>query len=278
MYRPADFPDNDLPPLVDPNRPPWEMMPFRQPTTPMYNPPAPPPPPPPLANTPAQPQSQPMAMVFVTRFDRANPPPRPSEWRRDYVPPGRWKGLSMLRRAERNPPPLEPCHLTHTLLMPNDKTPVLSLDLRSELPLLDPLTSRLELLTTTTSREPNDTDLLQLATYFPVQRLRITHEYLPWIIDIHADTSPSNGVLVKDVLEQLRTFLQTPITPDDFYNRVLSAEDRECISDAYTARAAGRVDIMQRGVSKVDYLGAECVLSGFVEGRRGVWEMKTRSF
>ncbi|KAF7316338.1 hypothetical protein MIND_00152600 [Mycena indigotica] len=270
MPRPIDFPDDrhqvdrhlDMPPLVDNSHTPaWPMVPFNPQT--------------PQTPAPFLPQPLVQPVVFTTAYyDRRSPPRRPADWRRDYVPPGRWKGLSMLRKAETNPPPVERCNLIHTLLMPNTTTPVMSLDLRTGLPLLDP-SSSLEFLTSKNQHPPNETDLMQNASYFPVDCIRITHEYLPWTIDIRASTSPLNGVLIQDVLEQLVAALQTPIHWTDFYNRVLSAGDRERIAEAYRERAANRLDVMKGGVVKVDFLGTDCILHGFVEGRRGVWEMKT---
>nr|GAT46862.1 predicted protein [Mycena chlorophos] len=255
MVRPADFPRDDLPPLVDPepamNPPPtpaWPLVPFQQPgiAPPIFPNPAPQPPPAFI---------QPIVLT-TTYYDRTNPPRRPPDWRRNYVPIGRrFRALSIMCRCEdKISPPLEHCHLTHTLLMPNEKTPVMTLDLRSDLPLLDP--ERLELLTTTSRRPSNETDLMQRATIQPVDHIRIMHDALPWFIDIHAQ-SPDNGILVKDILEQTLAALQTPITTSEYYTEVLNADDRERIAEAYRERAGGRVDVLQRGVLRVDYLGKD---------------------
>ncbi|KAF7325952.1 hypothetical protein MKEN_00446100 [Mycena kentingensis (nom. inval.)] len=292
MPRPMDF--DAPPPLIDapdPLAPPWftstpaaapappiPMVPWGTPRMPgaaLYGAGALPPP------TPSPEHAEPI--VFNTRYwrDLDHLPSRPPDWRRDYVPPNRRGPFSTLfRKTEKTLPGLEHRHLIYALLMPNERTPIMSLDLRAgELPLLDPLRLQppsFELLATTAPREPNETDLLQLATVYPTHRIRLVHEDLPWYVDIFASTP--NGVLVKDVLEQLIAFLNTPICPQDFYNREMNATDREWITEAYRARAAGRMELMQRGVMKVDYLGRDCILSGFSETRqRGTWFIKTRS-
>ncbi|KAJ7204761.1 hypothetical protein GGX14DRAFT_308260, partial [Mycena pura] len=117
-------------------------------------------------------------------------------------------------------------------------------------------------------------DLSQLATSYPVHRLRFYHPRLPWYIDVCA--SQLNGVLVGDVLHQMHEKLQQPISPSDFYNDVLSAGDREVITYAYRARCADRVDVLQQGVRWVDYLGPHVILRGIVAGKNGMWLMKTR--
>jgi hypothetical protein len=167
---------------------------------------------------------------------------------------------------------LEHCHLSPLLLMPNHKMPVLSFDLRSDHP-FDP--SNLQLLTIA-GRPFNPTDLSQFATIRPVGHLRFYHPRLPWYIDVRA--SQPNGVLVADVLQQIHEKLHRPIRPQDFTNVVLDATDRELITDAYRNRADDRVDIMQQGVRKVDFMGSDVILLGFVEGRDGMWLMKTTSF
>ncbi|KAJ7461800.1 hypothetical protein B0H11DRAFT_2241615 [Mycena galericulata] len=164
---------------------------------------------------------------------------------------------------------LEHCHLSPLLLMPNSKMPIMSFDLRADHP-FDPM--NLELLTTA-GRPFNPTDLSQLATTRPVRRLRFYHHRLPWYIDVHA--SQPNGVLVGDVLHQIHEKLHRSIRPQDFSNTVLDAGDRELITDAYRARCDDKVEILQEGVRRVDFMGSDCILLGFLEGRNGMWLMKT---
>ncbi|KAJ6612697.1 hypothetical protein B0H10DRAFT_1806952 [Mycena sp. CBHHK59/15] len=129
----------------------------------------------------------------------------------------------------------------------------------------------LELLTT--GRPFNPTDLSQLATTRPVRKLRFYHPRLPWYIDVRA--SQPNGILVGDVLQQIHEKLRRPIRAEDFSNTILDATDRELIIDAYRGRCDDRVDVMQEGVRRVDFLGRYAVLQGFIEGRDGMWLMKT---
>ncbi|KAJ6588702.1 hypothetical protein B0H19DRAFT_1100772 [Mycena capillaripes] len=199
---------------------------------------------------------------------------RPSDWRHDYTPPRRFAFLSRFRRAgaDRGKINLEHSHLSPMLLMPNSKIPVMSFDLRSDQP-FDP--SNLELLTTA-GRPFNHTDLSQFATTRPVQRLRFYHPRLPWCLDVRA--SQPNGILVGDVLHQIHEKLHRAIRPPDFSNTVLDATDRELVTDAYRNRCEDRVDIMQQGVRRVDFMGSDVILQGFIEGRDGMWLMKTTPY
>ncbi|KAJ7185452.1 hypothetical protein C8R46DRAFT_1060627 [Mycena filopes] len=241
------------------------------------------------ANTPAwgntalAPQFSPMQVppdVHPVLFSKKHPydgeyvASRPPDWRHDYVPPRRSQLISRLKRVRSGKLRinLEHCHLTPLLLMPQSKVPVMSFDLRCDHP-LDP--DNLELLTTS-GRPFNATDLTQLATTRPVRRLRFYHPHLPWFLDVH--NSQPNGVLVGDVLQQLHEKLHKPIKPHDFHNTVLNSSDREFITAAFRHRCDDRVDIMQQGVRRVDFLGAEVILQGFMEGRDGMWLMKTTRF
>ncbi|KAJ7754561.1 hypothetical protein B0H16DRAFT_1418303 [Mycena metata] len=241
------------------------------------------PPTPSWANTPMTPQFSPMQvppdlhpLLFSKKasYDGEYVSSRPPDWRYDYVPPRRFPLISRLKRvgSEKIKINLEHCHLTPFLLMPHSKTPVVSFDLRCDEP-LDPL--NLELLTTS-GRPFNETDLTQLATTRPVRRLRFYHPRLPWYLDVLP--SQPNGVLVGDVLQQLHEKLHTPIRPQDFHNTVLNSTDRELITSAYRNRCDDRIDIMQQGVRRVDFMGSDVVLQGFMEGKDGMWLMKTTRF
>ncbi|KAJ7223734.1 hypothetical protein B0H12DRAFT_289711 [Mycena haematopus] len=199
---------------------------------------------------------------------------RPSDWRHDYTPPRRFKLPTPFRRTsgDRTKINLEHSHLCPTLLMPNSRMPVMSFDLRSD-DFFDP--SNLELLTID-DRPFNRTDLIQFATTRPVSRLRFYHPRLPWYFDVRA--SQPNGVLVADVLQQLHAMLHWPIRQHDFSNVVLNAADRELITGAYRSRCDVRVDLLQQGVRRVDFLGASVILQGFLEGKDGMWLIKTTSF
>lgn len=164
---------------------------------------------------------------------------------------------------------LESAQLSRLILMPHSKMPTMSFDLRSDDP-FDP--HNLELLTTA-GRPFNPTDLAQLATVHPVGRLRFYHPRLPWYIDVRA--SQPNGVLVGDILHQIHAKLHRTIRPQDFSNTVLDARDREEVTDAYIARCGDNIQIIQQGAKRVDFMGTDCVLQGFMRGRDGMWLMKT---
>ncbi|KAJ7691798.1 hypothetical protein B0H17DRAFT_1062685 [Mycena rosella] len=216
------------------------------------------------------PDVQPILFARKYPYEGENLASRPSDWRHNYQPPRRFR-FPRLGGAEIKTN-LEHCHLSPLLLMPNAKMPIMSFDLRSDHP-FDPL--NLELLSTA-GRPFNPTDLMQLATTRPVRRLRFYHPRLPWYIDVRA--SQPNGVLVGDVLHQIHEHLQRSIRPQDFSNSVLDATDRELITDAYRARCDGRVDIMQQGVRRVDFMGSDVILQGFMAGKSGMWLMKTTRF
>ncbi|KAJ7037951.1 hypothetical protein C8F04DRAFT_1393306 [Mycena alexandri] len=264
------------PPVTWGNPPPWA-------NTPAMMSMAPPPPTPSWANTPMAPQFSPMQVppdLHPLLFSKKDPydgeyvSSRPPDWRHDYVPPRRFPLISRLKRvgSEKVKINLEHCHLAPFLLMPHSKIPVMLFDLRCDEP-LDPL--NLELLTTS-GRPFNATDLTQLATTRPVRRLRFYHPRLPWYLDVLP--SQPNGVLVGDVLQQLHEELHKPIRPQDFHNTVLNSTDRELITSAYRNRCDDRIDIMQQGVRRVDFMGSDVVLQGFMQGRDGMWLMKTTRF
>ncbi|KAJ7104492.1 hypothetical protein B0H15DRAFT_28129 [Mycena belliarum] len=215
---------------------------------------------------------QPILFTKKYPYESENLAPRPSDWRRDYAPPRRFRFGSRLFAGAEHQINLEHCHLSPLLLMPNSRMPIMAFDLRSDHP-FDPL--NLELLATA-GRPFNSTDLAQLATTRPVRRLRFYHPRLPWYLDVVA--SQPNGVLVGDVLHQIHEKLHRQIRPQDFSNTVLDATDRELITDAYRARCDDRVDLMQQGVRRVDFMGSDVILKGFMEGRNGMWLMKTTRF
>ncbi|KAJ7640785.1 hypothetical protein DFH06DRAFT_1334506 [Mycena polygramma] len=207
---------------------------------------------------------KPVLFAWKDPYDDEYVTSRPSDWRYDYTPPRRFKLLSRLRRPGTDQP-----HLNPVLLMPNSRMPVMAFDLRSDHPFDH---TNLELLTIA-GRRFNLTDLTQLATTRPVRHMRFYHPRLPWYIDVRA-TQP-NGILVGDVLHQIHAKLHRSIRPQDFTNTVLDATDRELITDAYRNRCDDRVDIMQQGVRRVDFMGSDVILQGFIEGRDGMFLMKT---
>ncbi|KAK7044555.1 hypothetical protein R3P38DRAFT_168968 [Favolaschia claudopus] len=232
----------------------------------------------PLLLTPGTPAAKLRPVIVADRatFDPDFLAARPADWRPDYKPPRRFRlpsvfgGKSSSKKQTKTR--LTPTSLTPTLLMPNRKVPVITFDLRSD----DPFdNSNLELLSTG-GRLFNPTDLAQIATTGTrhVNHLRFYHPRLPWFIDVRA--SQANGILVGNVLHQIHMKLHRPIHAHDFSNTELNAADREAITSAYRDRCADRADIMQQGVRKVDFLGDDCILLGFIPGKDGMWLMKTR--
>ncbi|KAJ6495347.1 hypothetical protein C8R45DRAFT_900107 [Mycena sanguinolenta] len=230
----------------------------------------------PMQMSPAQPSTDWHPVVFAKKdpCDCECLAARPSDWRHDYTPPRRFHFPSLFQGAsgDRTKINLEHSHLSPMLLMPNSRMPVMSFDLRSDDP-FDP--SNLELLAIG-DRPFNPTDLLQFATIYPVSVLRFYHPRLPWYLDVRA--SQPNGILVADVLQQFHAMLHWPIQKPDFSNTVLNATDREGITGAYRNRCDVRVDIMQQGMRRVDFLGPDVILQGFVRGKNGMWLMKTTSY
>ncbi|KAJ7810748.1 hypothetical protein B0H14DRAFT_3480283 [Mycena olivaceomarginata] len=183
-------------------------------------------------------------------------PRAPGDWRYDYNPPRRFRLPSLRRKSgDRSKPPLEHCHLSPILLMPSSKTPVLSFDLRAGPP-LRPREPRAARHARPALQPPRTSRSSRPAR--PVAQLRFYHPRLPWYVDVRA--AQPNGVLVADVLHQLHAALHRPIRAHDFANRALSAADRE----AHHGR--------------VDFMGPDVILQGFVEGKNGMWLMKTTRY
>jgi hypothetical protein len=123
-------------------------------------------------------------------------------------------------------------------------------------------------------RPSNNLDFCQLATTPPVDELCIWHPRLPWYIHIHA--AQDNGITVKDVLSQIYDHLAEPIWSNHFWNVELSAQDREQMRAAFQYRCGHDRQRMRKGISKLDFLGFDCVFLGLAKSKDGMWELKTR--
>ncbi|KAL0958591.1 hypothetical protein HGRIS_013932 [Hohenbuehelia grisea] len=122
-------------------------------------------------------------------------------------------------------------------------------------------------------RQANELDLMQLACTPSAPGLRIMHESLPWYLDIVA-THP-NGVTIGDLLHQICASLMQPISARHYWNESLSDGDRANIAAVFNARCQNDMEQIKMGIRKVDFMGSDCILKGFVRRSGGVWEMIT---
>ncbi|KAF5390538.1 hypothetical protein D9757_002599 [Collybiopsis confluens] len=180
---------------------------------------------------------------------------RPSHWRAGYRP----TTSTMMKNCLTKPMCVSNRHNLNDLLQYQPpRTFALLLDLRSSY-------------TTTLLHNPERystlVEMYQLATSPPTHEMKLYHPNLPYDVNIHA--SSSSGITVHDVLYQLCESLQEPIYQSDYYNDILSAEDRERLLFAYQLRGqpAG-------GLRKIDFLGSEVVFRGLRRTREG-WYIKT---
>ncbi|KAF8872943.1 hypothetical protein BD779DRAFT_1679466 [Infundibulicybe gibba] len=201
-------------------------------------------------------------------FDERNLSRRPRDWRADYSPrsslsayiPWMGKGRSDVKEIS------DPIRRTpDSLILYSSHYPPIYYDLRFDVSYVEFLTIK---------RPVNDLDFAQLATQPAAESMRLYHAKLPWYIDIVQ--SHPNGVMVRDVMEQMYEQLQVPISGRHFWNEELGDDERRVIGRAFQDRCAavGDESDMARGVRKVDFLGAKVVFQGLVRGRNGMWEMK----
>ncbi|KIK67908.1 hypothetical protein GYMLUDRAFT_36712 [Collybiopsis luxurians FD-317 M1] len=180
---------------------------------------------------------------------------RPSHWRTGYRPTVSVKMKSCLSK----PACVSSTETLNLLLQyqpPRDFP--LFLDLRS---------SYTTTLFSNPERPSTLVDMYQLATTPPTHEMKLYHPLLPWYIDVYA--SSSSGITVYDVLYQLCASLQDPIVHSDFYNDVITAEEREQVAYAYHLRGD-----LPGGMRKVDFLGPQIIFRGLRRTRDG-WYIKT---
>ncbi|KAF9493520.1 hypothetical protein BDN71DRAFT_1090954 [Pleurotus eryngii] len=121
------------------------------------------------------------------------------------------------------------------------------------------------------ARPANGIDLCQLACNPPTDFIRITHQLLPWYIDVHQEQP--NGITVGDILHQISERLSEPISARQFWNEALSASDRALLTQAFKERCGNDMLEVSLGVKKVDFLMGWVYLVGFTRKSNGVWEM-----
>ncbi|KAF7422956.1 hypothetical protein PC9H_011120 [Pleurotus ostreatus] len=131
------------------------------------------------------------------------------------------------------------------------------------------LTSTLSL--PSSARPANTLDLCQLACDPPTDFIRITHQLLPWYIDVYQ--KQPNGITVGDILQQISEQLAEPISARHFWNEALSASDRASLTQAFKERCGDDMSEISLGVKKIDFLVGWVYLIGFTRKSSGMWEM-----
>ncbi|KAF9538508.1 hypothetical protein CPC08DRAFT_717555 [Agrocybe pediades] len=225
-------------------------------------------------NVPRPPTPQTPGYMQIDHFDENNLARRPRDWRPDYVAKSGIAGLipSVLGMNSSTVKDYsDPIRRTlHPLLAYKSTNPPFYYDLR--LPGFSPEHVSFEPLL---NRPANEIDYHQLALQPTCSFMRIYHPKLPWFIDVH-QVHP-NGITVIDVLQTIAAQLHMSIHGRHYWNDELGDAERKSITLAFQDRTRGQpVEVMQRGILQVDYLGKKCVLEGFVRGGKGLWEMKTR--
>ncbi len=117
-------------------------------------------------------------------------------------------------------------------------------------------------------------DLTRFTTEPPTRYMKLSHDRLPWYIEVRA--SNADGVTFYDLFVQIQTVLSSRIKNSDFYNNSITQEERDKISRAWKERCQYNQGEMSQGVKKVDYLMRDCVFMGLVRCREGIWEIKTK--
>jgi hypothetical protein len=210
-------------------------------------------------------------MQYGEGFDEMNLSRRPRDWRADYH--ARQGISSYLPKVGRSRSDVQEYsdptrRILHPLLQYTPSHPPIYHDLRD-----NPLRpNTLEFLNL--QRPHNDIDYAQLATQPPSSVMRIYHPLLPWYIDVQQ--SHTNGITVFDVLTQIWQQLHTAISGKHYWNEELGEQERAALAKAFWGRSRGAQDEVARGIMRVDFLGGKVVLMGFVRGKNGMWEMKTR--
>ncbi|KAF9035794.1 hypothetical protein BJ165DRAFT_1355149, partial [Panaeolus papilionaceus] len=92
-----------------------------------------------------------------------------------------------------------------------------------------------------------------LACHPPTSRIRLHHPRLPWYVDITA--SNSTGVTLNDVFHQIHKQLYSRISTQHFGNEELGDDLREDIYIAFVRRCRGEPKKMEKGFTKLDFMG-----------------------
>lgn len=119
-------------------------------------------------------------------------------------------------------------------------------------------------------------EIQQLATSPPTQRLLIWHPKLPWKIHIEV-TVPGQGITVSSIVFGIYEQLRCSIGHHEYYTVELTSEDRQTLSDVFQERCAGDTTQMIGGLRRVDFLGRDVCFVGLSYSHNGTWELKTTS-
>ena len=217
---------------------------------------------------------------------------RPFDWRPDYKPPSRTRGLS--RRLTQcignaigkwQPDTLfhrfdssltRPCNtgpggkcqykLTPLLKYVAPGTHPVGYDIR-----LNPLDNDVQFLNL--YRAANEMDYLQPATVPPQREMCLWHPRLPWYIYIRGDDE--KGITIQDILCQIYEELSKRLRTQDYCNDVLDLRTREALYVAYSYRCGNDPQSLSEGYLRMDFLESDYLFLGLKKSRSGMWEIKT---
>ncbi|KAL4262732.1 DUF6699 domain-containing protein [Pleurotus pulmonarius] len=193
---------------------------------------------------------------------------RPRDWRADYTPSRTVLGGIMHKLSRIDSEVKEQTDSVRRKIHPLLRHATIN-GLHSMQANVLSLTSTLTLPSST--RPANPLDLYQLACTPPTDFIRITHQLLPWYIDVY-QTQP-NGITIGDILLQVSEQLTEPISARHFWNEALSASDRASLTQAFKERCGNDMSEISLGVKKVDFLVGWMYLIGFTRKSSGMWEM-----
>ncbi|KII85872.1 hypothetical protein PLICRDRAFT_299652 [Plicaturopsis crispa FD-325 SS-3] len=193
---------------------------------------------------------------------------RPSGWRKDFkVKPsvaGVLRRISSLTDYSMGLRPTLHAHIHY-----NNSRPPVVFDLRAP-----PRPENIYF--SFTRRTPTMSDLTtRLACEPPVPFMRLYHERLPWYIDV--GTANSAGVTLMDIFWAMHTSLMRQIREEDLGNAEVTGHLRRKIEAAYFVRCGSSESMRMEGVKRIDFLRKRVLFEGISKGKRGMWEMKTKS-
>ncbi|KAJ8691057.1 hypothetical protein PTI98_010664 [Pleurotus ostreatus] len=189
---------------------------------------------------------------------------RPRDWRADYTPSRTVLGGIMHKLSRIDSEVKEQTDSVRRKIHPLLRYATIN-GLHSMQAHVLALTSTLSL--PSSARPANTLDLCQLACDPPTDFIRITHQLLPWYIDVYQ--KQPNGITVGDILQQISEQLAEPISARHFWNEALSASDRASLTQAFKERCGDDMSEISLGVKKIDFLVGWVYLIGFTRKSSG---------
>ena len=104
--------------------------------------------------------------------------------------------------------------------------------------------------------------------------MRIYHAQIPWYIDVQASSNPV-GITFADLFNAIYWTVWRLVLDGDLNNYELDDKEWKRIIATSKKRAESNRTEAVMGVRRVDFLMGRSVFAGLVEGKEGLWEMKT---